>query len=129
MKCLMFRYSGEIVEITTDKIQIKNGNLHILENYDIVDEDDEHYSLFIYGNTKVGDSNIPFNKYQFQKCNPIGVVYSFMLNSKGDFEDLTIETFKDIYEEEESLDRMIIEDEIGDISEDSYEEDDFVVKD
>ena len=125
-KCLVFMFSGEMRETTIDRISIERKG-KMLETHKVFDEEDEPFLLCIYGLDK---SNDPFNKYEFQCCNPRGVVYALLLDKEGHIYDLTIEMFKDIYEEEEILDDMIEEDELGEDGEDSYDyDDDFIDND
>ena len=125
-KCIVFMFSGEMRETTINKIAIdKKGKL--LETHNVYDEEDEPYIMCLYSLDKSSD---PFNKYEFQCSNPRGIVYAVLLDSEGHIYDLTIKMFKDIYEEEEILDDMIIEDELGEDGDDSYDyDDDFINND
>jgi hypothetical protein len=119
-------FSGEMRETTTDKITIERKG-KLLETHNVYDDEDNPYIMCIYGLDKPND---PFNQYEFQCCNPRGVVYAILLDNEGHIYDLTIEMFKDIYEEEEILDDMIEEDELGKDGEDSYDyDDDFIDND
>ena len=93
---------------------IKDENYYLIENYIINGK-----VLCLYGAL---DGDEDFNKYEFQKCNPRGIVYVILVDRDMKHHYLSIESFTTFYEAAEDLDTE--EDEDEDYSPGEYDSDD-----
>ena len=119
MKAIKIDEFGKMTEITTEYVSdILNKttiNYGVLETYFLYDinEDDNIVKLNIIGNT---NEFFAFNRYEFQHCNPRGVVFIVLFKlSDNSFGDINISDFLEFYEDNEELDNSILTDEIEDI--------------
>ncbi len=116
------------VDNIVDTIQTQTAypqeEYRLLERYEIYDD----VWLYIYG---MLDLSHPFNRYEFQQFNMTGDVFALLVNTEGDFINLSEVVFSDFYNEEIDLDDTIIEDELPYTSEDdTYDySDSFIVDD
>ena len=126
--CLLINVNGEISNINKESIElVKKDNVNILESIEVIDNNsNEKYFIIIIGTTSL---KYPFNKYNFQYTNPTGDVYVTLTDNNFSIMDISIEDFKDIYEEEEDLDNNILQDELIDDDDDDDSLDGFIVKD
>lgn len=111
-----------------ERIKIKDIMKRIKKNdyklYERIDLEDGLF-LYIYGCL---DLTLPFNKFEFNKYNYTGIVYSVMFDIDLDmFIDMEPNDFISLYKDDVDLEDYLLEDEIESI--DSYDyEDGFIIK-
>ena len=127
---LRINVDSSIEEIRIDDIihTIQTQTAYPYEEYRLLERHEIYGNnwLYIYG---MLDLSHPFNRYEFQQFNMTGDVFALIVNTDGEFMDLTEVDFIAFYELQDNLDDFIMEDEMESTS-DSYDyEDSFIVDD
>jgi hypothetical protein len=86
----------------------------LLERYEVFDD----CWLYLYG---MLNTSHPFNEYEFQYFNMTGDVFVLMVSETGEFLDLSEEQFIGYYDFIIDLDDTIIEDELSETDDESYD--------
>ena len=121
VRCVRINTDATMTEVELEEVKFV-GEYELIEKHETL-----YFDIFIYGSKEY---EYPFNMYEFALTTPRGAAYVVCRDNAENYVDISIEEFKDFYEECEDLDDTLLNDELDYKEDTEYDyTDGFIVRD